>query len=72
MTCHQKSLLKNITTKARGRKTRVLGFIGKLHDRKEGDMFAIKERTKKKKSRQMKNHRAAGGKMDNCPTFNSG
>lgn len=49
MTCHQKSLLKNMTTKARSRKTRVLGFIGKLHDRKEGDMFAIQERTKKKK-----------------------
>ena len=71
MTCHHKSLLEDITTKGRGRKTRVLRFIGKLHDRKEGDMFVIKERTKKKKSRQMKNHRTAVAKMDNCPTFNS-
>lgn len=70
MTCHQKNLLKNITTKVRGRKARVLGFRGKLHDGKEGDMFAIKERTKKR-GRQMKNHRTAGIKMGNSPTFNS-
>lgn len=50
MTCHQKNLLKNITIKVRGRKARVLGFRGKLHDGKEGDMFAIKERTKKKEA----------------------
>lgn len=70
MNCHQKSLLKNMNTKVRGRKARMLGFMGKLHDGKGGNMFAIKERTKKK-GRQMKNHRTAEAKMDNCPAFNS-